>query len=145
MKSLEETDALLKEANLKLTPTRRRILKVFRKYPFALSYNDINDSVKEKLDKVTIYRTLKTFEEKGIIHQVLDTSSQVKYALCNSSCSKHEHQDAHIHFKCTSCHQTYCIEDREIPSVPLPKGFTEVHSSMLVEGICKDCNELALL
>lgn len=142
MKSQEETDALLKQANLKLTPTRRLILKVFKKFPFALSYNDIDADIKESLDKVTIYRTLKTFEEKGIIHQVLDTSSQIKYALCSSSCSNHEHHDAHIHFKCTACEQTFCIDDREIPPISLPKGFTGVQSSMLVEGICKDCNKL---
>lgn len=140
MKSREEIDALLKKANLKVTPTRKLILKAFMHYSYALSYNDINTAIKESLDKVTIYRTLKTFEEKGIIHQVLDTSNQVKYALCSASCTDHQHHDTHIHFKCTACKQTYCIEDKEIPQISMPKGFIQVHSSMLVEGICKACN-----
>ncbi|MCG8574612.1 MAG: transcriptional repressor [Flavobacteriales bacterium] len=133
-------DELLKRAGLKVTPTRRLVLQVFKKHSFALSYNDIEGGIKEKLDKVTIYRTLKSFEEKGITHQILDTSNQVKYALCGDSCSDHEHHDAHLHFKCTSCEQTYCIEDSQIPQISLPKGFVQRHSSMLVEGICKTCN-----
>lgn len=140
MKSSKEIDELLKKSGLKVTPTRRLILTVFKKHAFALSYNDIEGGIKEKLDKVTIYRTLKSFEEKGIIHQILDSSNQLKYALCSDSCSDHEHHDAHIHFKCITCEQTYCIEDREIPQISLPSGFDQVHSSMLVEGVCRGCN-----
>lgn len=141
MEPLDEIDALLKRANLKITPTRKRILKEFRDHPFALSYHDIETAIKEHLDKVTIYRTLKTFEEKGIIHQVLDTSNQVKHALCSTLCSDHKHHDAHIHFKCMVCEQILCIDNTEIPPITLPKKFKQVQSYMLVEGVCDKCNQ----
>lgn len=140
MESSNKIDLLLKKAGLKVTSTRRLILQVFRQHAVALSYNDIEKNLKENLDKVTIYRTLKTFEEKGIIHKVLDTSNQIKYAICSDSCSIHEHHDAHVHFKCMTCDQTYCIKEREVPQISLPNGFNQVQSSMLVEGVCKTCN-----
>ena len=117
-------------------------MEVFKEHAFALSYSDIETGVREKLDKVTTYRTLKSFEEKGIIHQILDRSNQVTYALCKDACSDHEHHDTHVHFKCNTCEQTYCIEDREIPRISLPAGFKQVHSSMLVEGTCDRCNRV---
>ena len=140
MSLTKEIDVQLKKASLRITPTRRLILGIFRHYPFALAYNDIENSIKENLDRVTIYRTLKSFEEKGIIHQVLDTSSQVKYALCKDSCIDHKHNDTHVHFECMECRQTFCVEDTEIPNISLPKGFKHVESSMLIKGVCKKCN-----
>jgi len=140
MEAIEKVALLLTNTKLKITPTRKLILDVFMKYSHGLTYADIEKSIEKKLDKVTIYRTLKTYEEKGIIHQVLDTSNQTKYALCSGTCSDHNHHDEHIHFKCNVCQETYCIEDREIPKIKLPSGFYHDQSSMLIEGTCKECN-----
>ena len=140
MKSIEKIDTLLKKAKLKITPIRKLILEVFMEHSYGLTYGNIEKLIEDNLDKVTIYRTLKTYKEKGIIHQVLDTSNQMKYALCNDSCSDRYHYDAHIHFKCKVCQETYCIEDREIPQIMLPSGFNHDCSSMLIEGTCKQCN-----
>ena len=35
-----------------------------------------------RADRITIYRTLKTFEEKGIVHGIEEGTTEVKYALC---------------------------------------------------------------
>ena len=117
---------ILKRNGLKFTENRRVILNQFILTDYALSYSDIDSMIKRKLDKVTIYRTLKSFEENGIIHEVVDGSSQVKYALCNSnSCSSEHHNDTHIHFKCNDCEKTYCIEDIMIPRIKLPSEFQQ--------------------
>ena len=82
---------ILKSNGLKLTENRRVILNQFISTEYALSYGDIDSMIKRKLDKVTVYRTLKSFEENGIIHEVVDGGSQVKYALCNSKSCSSEH------------------------------------------------------
>lgn len=139
MKEVQET---LKQHKLKITPNRKKILAVFRGSDFALSYNDIDASLSSSLDKVTVYRTLKCFEESGIIHQILDGSSQVKYALChNGTCSSHDHHDAHLHFRCESCDKTFCLDEVKAPKISLPLGYILKSQSTFVQGICKSCTK----
>ena len=131
---------ILKRNGLKFTENRRVILNQFILTDYALSYSDIDSMIKRKLDKVTIYRTLKSFEENGIIHEVVDGSSQVKYALCNSnSCSSEHHNDTHIHFKCNDCQKTYCIDDIMIPKIKLPQEFQLESQSVFIQGKCEKC------
>ena len=81
---MSDIKEILKGHNLKFTENRKVILEQFISADYALSYKDIDAMISQKLDKVTVYRTLKSFEENGIIHEVVDGSSQVKYALCHS-------------------------------------------------------------
>lgn len=131
---------ILKRNGLKFTENRRVILNQFILTDYALSYSDLDSMIKRKLNKVTIYRTLKSFEENGIIHEVVDGSSQVKYSLCNSgSCSSEHHNDTHIHFKCNDCEKTYCIDDIMIPQIKLPREFELESQSVFIQGKCEKC------
>ncbi len=138
---MAEVQEILKKHKLKVTPNRKKILEIFRNTDFALSYNDIDTSLNSSLDKVTVYRTLKSFEENGIIHEIIDGSSQVKYALCHGgTCTTHNHHDTHLHFRCESCDKTFCLEDIVIPKVSLPKGYSLKSQSTFVQGVCKSCS-----
>ena len=139
---MEDKDlrVMLKSHGLKYTRLRAALLKVFIDYSFALSQTDLKELTTLDADRVTLYRTLKIFEENGIIHQVIDSESVVKYASCADTCSEHQHYDTHIHFKCNSCEHTYCLNEKNIPIVSLPEGYFSTHSSMLIEGICRSCN-----
>jgi len=92
-----------------------------------------------KADRTTIYRTLKTFEEKGIVHSINNGLAEVKYALCHEDCSEQEHSDLHPHFHCLKCQETTCLESVFIPTISLPVGFDAKEVSMTVKGICKTC------
>jgi Fur family ferric uptake transcriptional regulator len=104
----------------------------------ALSNQEIENEIQVS-DRVTLYRTLKTFEKSGLIHQAIDGSGTTKYALCHNDCSNHEHLDNHAHFHCVSCEKTTCLEEIETPSVNLPKGFTSQESYLVIKGICETC------
>lgn len=132
---------ILKEHDLRLTTPREDVLKLFFAKEFALSHADIEDEVRHSIDRVTVYRTLKTFLDKGILHKVLDDSGAAKYALCNTQCSSHEHKHEHVHFKCMECGFTQCVEDVEVPTVTLPEGYQFKEANLLVQGVCKDCNK----
>lgn len=129
---------MLKQKKVRQTQTRAALLKVFFDNRFALSYNDLNKLTKGIFDKVTIYRTLATFEKKGVIHQVMDTQGIVKYSLCHADCADH-HNDNHIHFKCTECDKTFCIENIQIPDFQLPNGYRAHNAEVLMTGICSNC------
>ncbi len=136
------TETLLKEFHLRNTTPRTCILDEFIKYPYALAHNDLENTLGNKFDRVTIYRTLKTFLENGILHKVLDNDGVVKYAICAThECLHEEHSHSHVHFKCNFCGQTNCLNDIIIPNIQLPNGYKFRETNVLINGICKECNE----
>jgi Fur family ferric uptake transcriptional regulator len=69
---------------------------------------------------------------------VLDDEGGLKYALCNEACTISTHRHEHVHFKCTKCGQTSCL-NIEIPTVKLPKGYKANELNLLIQGICESC------
>jgi Fur family transcriptional regulator, ferric uptake regulator len=132
-------EQILKDFSLRSTSSRSDILHLFLQHPYALSYSDIEKEVAKTYDRVTVYRTLKTFLDKGVVHKVLDDQGSLKYALCKDHCTSGAHHHEHVHFKCTNCGQTNCLEDVEIPTVHLPKGYKAKELNLLIQGICSKC------
>lgn len=130
---------ILKEYKLSLTSIRKEVLKHFLKKKSALSQADLENSVGKEYDRVTVYRTLKMFHTKGIIHKVPDDSGNAKYALCIDNCHDDHHEHEHVHFKCVKCGDTNCLNNIKIPRIKLPSGYKYRESHILVQGICKDC------
>jgi Fur family transcriptional regulator, ferric uptake regulator len=130
----------LKEHNLRTTSCREDTLGTFLNREIALSHGDLESALGDRFDRVTIYRTLKTFLEKGIIHKVLDDEG-MRYALCRERCSEHNHHHDHVHFKCNECGQTNCLENLHIPAVQLPKGYKAQEVNLLIQGLCASCSE----
>jgi Fur family transcriptional regulator, ferric uptake regulator len=131
--------ATLKRHNLSVTESRKRILQIFLEEKGALAHGDIEKRAGEKFDRVTIYRTLQTFLEKGIIHSIPTADNAIRYALCKDQCSAGHHHDHHIHFICNNCQRTYCLDDVVTPEIKMPKGYQTCHVEVVVEGVCKDC------
>ncbi len=129
----------LKKNKLSVTESRRKILQLFLEQTGALAHGDIEKKAGEKFDRVTVYRTLQAFVEKGIIHTIPTSDNSIRYALCKDACSGGDHHDHHIHFICRSCHKTYCLDDVVTPDIRLPKGYSAGHVEVVVEGICKNC------
>ena len=130
---------LLKDHNLRSTSSRSEILRLFEMSSHALSYSDIEKEVSLSFDRVTVYRTLRTFLDRGVIHKVLDDGGTLKYALCNEHCHVEDHHHDHVHFKCTVCGETHCLEDVEIPSTKLPNGYKAREVNLLIQGTCPKC------
>jgi Fur family ferric uptake transcriptional regulator len=106
---------------------------------YALSQPDIERGLGENFDRVTIYRTLTSFMDKGVIHKVPDDSGLAKYALCRQDCETHVHHDRHIHFKCNGCGNTSCLENFPFPDFKAPAGYVFTDTNVLIQGICPDC------
>jgi Fur family ferric uptake transcriptional regulator len=130
---------LLKDFKLRATPNREEILHLFLLKNYALSHSDIEKEIANNLDRVTVYRTLKTFLDKGLIHKVLDDQGGLKYALCKTACNTVEHYHDHVHFKCNKCGHTKCL-NVDVPSIRLPKGYQATEVNLLVQGTCERCN-----
>jgi len=138
----EEIKDILKRNNLSITGSREKILSLFLNQQGALAHGDIERKAGEKFDRVTVYRTLQVFVEKGIIHTIPTADNSIRYALCKDDCSEGHHHDHHIHFVCTNCGNTYCLDDVVTPEIKLPKGYVTSHIEVVAEGVCKNCKAL---
>lgn len=129
---------ILHNRQLSSTESRRKILTLFLNSGDALTHGDIEKQVGDKYDRVTIYRTLQTFQEKGIIHAIPTADNSILYALCKE-CEEGHHHDDHVHFICTACEKTICLDDVVSPKIDLPEGYKAESVQVVIKGICKDC------
>ena len=138
-KSTGQINDLLKKNQLSVTGSRKRILELFLLSEGALGHADIEKQTGEKFDRVTVYRTLQSFMEKGMIHTIPSVDNSIRYALCKDDCSQGHHHDNHVHFFCNECTRTTCLESVTVPDVKLPRGFRPIDKQMIVTGICGAC------
>lgn len=130
---------ILHRRQLSSTESRRRILALFLNSKDALTHGDIEKEVGDNFDRVTIYRTLQTFTEKGIVHTIPTADNAVLYALCKE-CEEGHHHDDHVHFICTACERTICLDDVVSPKIDLPEGYVSNNVQVVIYGVCKDCH-----
>ncbi len=136
-----QIDEILKTNQLSITDSRKKILGLFLNSDGALAHADIEKNAGEKFDRVTIYRTLQVFVDKGIIHTIPTPDNSIKYALCKDDCVEGHHHDHHVHFQCKQCGVTYCLDDVTTPDVKLPKGYAADQIEVVISGICKNCKQ----
>ena len=137
----QQIQQLLKRNQLSITDSRSKILELFFQQNGALAHADIEKKSGASFDRVTVYRTLQTFVEKGIIHTIPTADNSILYALCKDACTEGHHHDHHVHFVCSKCSNTICLEDITVPDVKLPNGYQATQVEVVVNGICKECKE----
>ena len=135
---MQKVNKILEQKAVRITPMRQLLLEYFLENEGAFGLLELENAF-PKSDRITMYRTLKTFEEKGIIHGINNGTGEMKYALCTEHCSPSHHIDQHPHFHCSECNQIVCLESVFIPTIELPQGFTANEINMAIKGTCKNC------
>ncbi len=131
-------DAILEEHGLKKTRLRHAVLSILVDTDKGLSHQDISKALDIDFDRVTLFRTLHSFEETGILHKIIDPNGTAKYAY--SAPEKDEKEHSHAHFICLKCEHIFCLDDIfPLQSVKVPKGFKKSTLDVQVKGWCKDC------
>ena len=136
---IAEVNDILRRNQLSVTDSRKSILDLFLHSNGALAHADIEKQTGEKFDRVTVYRTLQAFMEKGIIHTIPTSDNSIRYALCKDDCTEGHHHDNHVHFICDLCGTTYCLDHVIIPEVKLPDGYKPSRTDVVVSGKCSRC------
>ena len=123
--------------NLGMRMTHQR-LEIFREVARTEEHPDVETvfkRVRERLPTLshdTVYRTLASLEEMGLLHRVDPIGGRARY---DANC------DTHHHFVCTRCGQISDFYLKQEPS--LPEGIEELGSAeslhMQVRGICHNC------
>ena len=138
-KKAVDIELILNEKGVKPTAVRKLVLSKFYENDNAFSLSSLSDDL-EWSDQSTIFRTLKTFVEKGLLHSIDNGSDSKYYALCNTSCSEHRHRDFHPHFKCSKCGKTFCLNDSTMPNIEIPEGFVLKNLTLNIDWICEHCS-----
>jgi Fur family ferric uptake transcriptional regulator len=132
-------DKLLKEHNVNATEGRRKILEIFLKSDQALVHGDIEKECAGLIDRVSVYRTLQGFLKKGLIHLILTTDNTIKYAFTKEDLRHKQSQENHVHFFCSNCNKTICLDKVTIPAIKLPPGFKAQFHELVITGTCDNC------
>lgn len=130
---------ILKNKKLRVTPFRIEVLNLFLKNTTAISVQYIEHNLVD-FDRITLYRTIKSFLENGVIHEIVMPGDIKKLALCPNECSadNHTHLKQHLHFRCDACENIYCIDLNDFPTLEIPNfqlNSVEIQGS----GLCETC------
>lgn len=129
---------ILHARSVKPTAMRLLVLDLLTHQETAISLAELEEKF-DRVDKVTLYRTLKTFEQHKIIHSIDDGTGSAKYALCSEGCECNP-GELHVHFHCQLCKRTFCLTDQIIPPVHLPQKFVLKEMNMVMKGLCDACS-----
>ena len=132
----------LKKHGPRHTVVREQVLQVFHHHREAISQSELEEQI-GPVDRITLYRTLRTFEEKGLIHRAVDGTEKLKFALCHNGCSPGVHHDSHAHIHCDKCGRTQCLENVPVPGPVSVPGFEVTTSYWVLQGVCAKCNQVS--
>ena len=128
---------ILQQYDLKSTPARIAVLSFLDERRQPLDADTIYDHLRsehDQADKVTIYRTLDTFYQKGLINRLDFREGKYRYELSD---------DDHHHLICEVCGRVEDIPDCNVVSLlhKLNKetGFLVKHHSLEFFGVCQLC------
>lgn len=135
---------ILHSYHLRITDVRLKVLDVLVQSDSALCHHEITESLHNYIaDKVTIYRTLNTFEQKGLIHKVASKDRNWQYAICLKKERPVEVDRTHAHFICEQCGRIFCMPVSGLQSLPEADhidGFKITEKELRYHGLCPDCS-----
>lgn len=137
---MEMVTDILQTHGLKNTKIRQAVLTVLMNAKEGLSHLDLSRNMDVDFDRVTLFRTLNTLEDSGIVHKIIDFNGTAKYAFTSLNEVKNEH--SHAHFLCLTCGQVVCLDETFLLNeVKVPKGFQKQTIDVQVKGQCAKCNK----
>jgi Fur family ferric uptake transcriptional regulator len=131
---------LLKAASVRATSARIAVLSHLLKKSCPVSHGDLWKKKRiRSFNRVTVYRTLLTLQERGIVHAVQGTDGVWRFCA-------HDPEQAgcpgnHPHFICTRCRRMYCLLGQRMPFVEVPEGTEVKAKQLVVYGYCPECAE----
>ena len=133
---------LLRDAGLRRTRTREAVLETLNRVDRPLSHQEIaGNSGLRSLDRVTLYRTLTTLQQAGLLHRIQGVDGVWRYRGHNSRTGKCAGN--HIHFLCLECNRMSCLPEQALPWVKEPEDAEVFGKQLVVYGRCAACKSQA--
>lgn len=139
MKTRDEVRALFREKKVPLTHQRLAVYEELtgrHDHPSAESLYESLRKAYPSLSLATVYKTLQTLHEMGIVARVDSPTAQARYDAI---------VDVHHHAVCTACGKIEDLFDERLDRIPSPKaaGFVVRGHSVHFHGLCAACAKKA--
>jgi Fur family transcriptional regulator, peroxide stress response regulator len=129
--------SLCRKHGMRLTPQRLEIFNAVdgtRDHPSAFEvYNRVN-KLHPSISLDTVYRTLDTFEQWGLLNKLSFLFEKIRYDADLSD---------HYHIVCTECGNIWDFKWTEFSSIDVPDELSKWgklnKKDVLVQGICSEC------
>ena len=125
------------EKGLRITPQRLLIFDELSKAKDHPTADAIYRRVRKSLSNIsfdTVYRTLLSFTEIGIVNLVEGSGQQKRFD---------PNQQQHHHFRCIQCDTIYDFENDAYNNITVPKAVQRqgviINKRVVLEGICSKC------
>ncbi len=143
--SSHSPDELLKGAGLKITEQRRKILSFLLSNHGPFTVEELAQKLKSLgFDLATLYRSMGTFEEAGLVEKRLFGDGLVRWELAShpGEACDHGHHGHHHHLMCTDCKKIVqldlCLPENLL--IDLKKmGYAQLKHHLEFSGICPQC------
>jgi Fur family transcriptional regulator, ferric uptake regulator len=139
MSERPSTPDIFSSRGLRRTPIREAVLSVLVGQGRPLSNAEVRQSVGERMDRVTLYRTLETLRGAGLVHQILGKDGIWRYGVhapgfldCPAN---------HPHFLCLECGKMECLPAQTLPHVEVPSRYAVKGKQLVVYGCCGACGK----
>lgn len=145
---LEGAERTCREAGLRLTAKRRRLLETLLRANTPLSAYELTDAHRkaqgEDLPVMTVYRMLDVFMEAGVVHKIRSTN---RFLPCSHLACDHPHALAQF-LICDSCGLVREMDfgDKEVAQLDRKArstGFSLHREQLELHGVCDDCRVAA--
>jgi Fur family transcriptional regulator, ferric uptake regulator len=137
---MKTTAQLLKMNGLRRTSAREAVLQLLASARRPLSHQEILRRPKGKgsFDRVTVYRTLETLHQAGLVHRIQDRDGTSRFCR-HTPGSAGKCGGNHIHFLCSKCDKMSCLPEQPLPWVQAPAGAMIHSKQLVVHGFCASC------
>lgn len=136
-------EAQLRNAAVRVTDARVKVLATLLEAPSAFSHQDMQDAFAD-MDRVTLYRALDCLTDAGLAHKIAGDDRVFRYSAGAEHGAAPHHQ--HGHFKCTRCGKMFCLDSigeadmlQTALQKTLGKGFRSHDIEFTIKGWCADC------
>ncbi len=138
---LSDLTARLRAQSRKITGPRQAILDVLRSHAIPLTNRQIHHALgKSDCDLATIYRTMHTLLEMGLVRRCDFGDGTARFELSDADDPRHHH-----HLVCRVCNIVVeidaCLPPQLEADLALRHGFSQIAHHLQFFGVCPRCKE----
>ncbi len=132
-------EKVCKARGLRITHQRTEIFKALLKHSDHPTTEDVFNQVRKHLKTIsldTVYRTIATFEEYGLVRRVYHIDNATRFDVNISN---------HHHLVCTKCHKIEDFYWPDFDEMKLPKSISHWSNTdikhVVINGVCSNCRK----
>jgi Fur family transcriptional regulator, ferric uptake regulator len=140
-----QPDEILKTSGLKVTEQRKIILQFLLDHHGPFTVEEMAQQMhKENFDLATLYRSMSTFEEVGLVEKRLFGDGLVRWEYRSHGACEHHHHGHHHHLMCQICKNIITLDiclPQDLFQVVEKYDFKDLKHHLEFSGICPQCQK----